>query len=105
MSSAAFRHGPMEMLAGDVVVVVFAGSGPGADLNRNLVLDLTAQGGLAHLVDTNREPHVFHLPPAPERLLPMLEILPVEMLTLALGSLHSRTPGVFTRGAKVTTSE
>lgn len=105
MSSAAFRHGPMELLAEDIYLLVFAGNGASAELNRRLADEVKAQGFKAGLVHMDSTPHALHLPPAPERLQPMLEILPVEMVTLALASLRGRTPGIFERGAKVTTSE
>ena len=36
---------------------------------------------------------------------PILEILPVEMLTLALAAIGGRRPGVFERASKITSVE
>lgn len=105
MSSAAFRHGPIEMLAMDVYVLVFAGMGQTAGLNRGLVDNIHQMGGRAALVDIGLPSNPYSLPFAPERLLPILEILPVEMATLALAALNDRAPGVFEHGLKVTTTE
>src|SRR5438876_135379 len=40
MSSAAFRHGPFEMLSDETFVLVFAGDSKTGDLNRRLVEDI-----------------------------------------------------------------
>jgi glucosamine--fructose-6-phosphate aminotransferase (isomerizing) len=50
MSSAAFRHGPMEMLGPEVMVLVFEGDPPTRDLNRKLVTDIRHRSGRAELI-------------------------------------------------------
>jgi hypothetical protein len=45
------------------------------------------------------------LPEVSEPVQPIVEILPVQMMTLALGSITNREPGVFRRGTKVTAVE
>jgi glucosamine--fructose-6-phosphate aminotransferase (isomerizing) len=105
MSSAGFRHGPLEMIGAETFVLVYAGTPPTQDLNINLYNDICSCGGRAGLVQIGFDQDAFHLPPAPEIALPMLEILPVQMITLALGLLHSHPAGVFQYSSKVTTSE
>lgn len=105
MSSAAFRHGPMEMLSENCFALVFAGDEKGRDLNYRLYEELCSIGIPAGWVAPTPGDGPFCLPAVPAGLLPILEILPVEMMTLALARLRGRTAGIFTRGTKVTTSE
>jgi glucosamine--fructose-6-phosphate aminotransferase (isomerizing) len=105
MSSAAFRHGPMELLDESVFVLAFAGPAATRTLNETLVLDVGAAGGRAHLVSEDAEVAAFRLPPVPEDALPVVELLPVEMVTLALAALDGREAGDFRIGGKVTTTE
>lgn len=104
LSSAAFRHGPFEMLSPQVFVMVYSGLGPDAALNRRLVSDVRAAGGLSALVESGVS-GPFGLPAAPASLLPVLEILPAQMLTLALSGLHGHVAGHFERATKVTATE
>ena len=105
MSSAALRHGPLEMLGPDCFGLVFAGDENTRTLNFRLYEDMRAAGCPAGWVEMNPGHTPFDLPPAPARLLPILEILPVEMLTLALAHLRGHVPGAFVRGTKVTVTE
>jgi len=105
MSSAAFRHGPMEILSPDIFVLVFAGDIGVRHLNSRLAQDIREKGGRAELVGEDASPEPFRLPSVPQTLLPLLEILPVEMITLALAALTGREAGKFEIGSKVTTAE
>ena len=105
MSSAAFRHGPMEMLGPEVFVLVFAGDPGVRHLNSRLAHDIRAKGGRAELVAEDTPQEALRLPSAPRSLRPLLEILPVEMITLALAALAGREAGKFEIGSKVTIAE
>ncbi len=105
MSGAAFRHGPMEMLNPDAFVLVFEGDVGVRHLNSRLVQDVRAKGGRAELVGRDAPQEAFRLPPVPQGMWPLLEILPVEMITLALAALTGREAGRFEIGSKVTTAE
>ena len=105
MSSAAFRHGPFELLASHVFVLVFAGNAAASPLNRKLAADIRHAGGRAALVATDASLDVFRLPAAPESLQPLMEILPVEMLTLALPALAGTEAGKFRLASKITSIE
>jgi glucosamine--fructose-6-phosphate aminotransferase (isomerizing) len=105
MSSAAFRHGPMEMLDEGVVVFVFAGEPKTRPLNETLVDDVRAAGGRAFLVADDAERAALRLPSVPGLARPVVELLPVEMVTLALAALDGREAGTFRVGGKVTTTE
>ncbi|HUJ22103.1 MAG TPA: SIS domain-containing protein [Bryobacteraceae bacterium] len=105
MSCAAFRHGPFEMLSPDTFVLVFAGDERTRSLNAGLVRDVVAQGARAELVAEDAPSGVFRLPAAPAAVRPILEILPVQMITLALAALAGREAGRFERASKITTVE
>jgi glucosamine--fructose-6-phosphate aminotransferase (isomerizing) len=106
MSCASFRHGPMEILGPGVLLLVFAGNTPG--LNRRLFEDARGAGGRVVFINS-RSPHQpsgsITIPRVNRMLRPLVEILPVQMLSLALAARQGREAGRFERAAKVTTVE
>ncbi len=105
MSSAAFRHGPFEMLSDEAFVLVFAGDHKTQDLNHRLLEDIQEQNARAELVSESAVFAPCKLPAAAKNIRPILEILPVQMITLALAALMGREPGRFELISKVTTAE
>ena len=105
LSSAAFRHGPFEMLGQETFVLVFAGIPKTRELNRRLLEDISRQRGRAEFVSGDAGMSPFHLPAVPDGVLPIVEILPVQMLTLALAARNGREPGKFRFATKITTIE
>ena len=105
MSSAAFRHGPFEMLSEETFVAVFSGDAKTRDLNRKLFADMQEEGGRAELVGEHGTLECFRLADHGDSVRPILEILPVQMITLALAALAGREPGKFELATKVTTTE
>jgi glucosamine--fructose-6-phosphate aminotransferase (isomerizing) len=100
MSGASFRHGPIEMMREDVFVLVFSGAPATVALTEKLALDIRGAGWRAALAGESAEPGPFRLPASP-----ILEMLPVQMMSLALATLAGHEPGRFTIGTKVTTIE
>ena len=105
MSSAAFRHGPFEMLSGKVFVVVLSGDDKVRSLNQRLCRDIRENGGNAELIGTDSAQVSFRLAEDGGSLRPILEILPIQMITLALAALAGREAGKFERATKITTIE
>jgi glucosamine--fructose-6-phosphate aminotransferase (isomerizing) len=105
MSSAAFRHGPFEMVRAGVFVLIFAGASGASALNQRLAEDVRKAGGRAALVGPDAESSVYRLAGAWSLISPILEILPVQMMSLALAGLVNREPGKFELITKVTTIE
>lgn len=105
MSSAGFRHGPIEMIGPETFILVFAGDGETVALNRKLYNDINRLSGRAAFVDHTGGMGVFDLPACQPPALPVLEILPVQMMTLALGNLRHVSVGSFTLASKVTATE
>ena len=104
MSSAAFRHGPFEMLKDGIFVGVFAGNEKTRELNERLVKDVSGTAARAVLFAADAE-GVCRLPEGLNALSPMVEVLPVQMMTLALAALAGREAGKFERATKVTAVE
>jgi glucosamine--fructose-6-phosphate aminotransferase (isomerizing) len=105
MSSAAFRHGPFEMPSAKTLVAVFLGDSTTASLNQRLCSDLISAGGRAAVVGEGAPDGPFCLPQAPDRIRPLLEMLPLEMMSFALAALEGREAGKFERASKITTVE
>ena len=105
MGSAAFRHGPMEMLDDRVFVLAFAGEKRTRALNESLVNDVRAAGARAHLAAEDAELSALRLPSVHDLARPVVELLPVEIVTLALAALAGREAGTFRLAGKVTTIE
>jgi glucosamine--fructose-6-phosphate aminotransferase (isomerizing) len=105
LSSAAFRHGPFEMLGPETFILVFSGEKRTAELNRKLFEDIRKQQGRAELVAQDTSVPVFALANVPRSVMSVLEVFPVEMMTLALAAMVGREPGKFRLAAKITTTE
>jgi glucosamine--fructose-6-phosphate aminotransferase (isomerizing) len=104
LSAASFRHGPFELLSDRVFVLVLEGDACSRAFSRKLVADVRGAGGRSALVSPAAE-GVFRIPKCAERIRPLMEILPVEMLTLALAAAKGREPGRFELASKVTVVE
>ncbi len=105
MSSAAFRHGPMEMVGPKTMVLVLEGDPEMRVLNCKLVRDIRERGGRAEMIGPGAEISAFHIPDALRRMLPIVEILPIQMLTLALAANAGIEAGSFLHVTKITTEE
>jgi glutamine---fructose-6-phosphate transaminase (isomerizing) len=105
MSSAAFRHGPLEMLSDETFVFVFSGEDKTRDLNQRLFEDVRKAGGRTELIGEGARSQSCSLPFGPQAVHPILEILPVQILTLALAARMGREAGRFELASKVTTQE
>lgn len=105
MSSAAFRHGPFEMLNSGILVGVFAGDAHAEPLNRSLLRDIQATSARAILFSADAQDAACRLPAVSAAASPIVEILPPQMMTLALAGLAGREPGRFERATKITAIE
>lgn len=105
LSAPQFRHGPMELAKTSVRVLVYEGQGSTVALNRRLVADVARVGGRAYLIGDTDQPEAFHLPAAPPAVLPILEILPMQLLSVGLAWHNQLEPGQFYIGSKITIVE
>jgi glucosamine--fructose-6-phosphate aminotransferase (isomerizing) len=105
MSAAAFRHGPLEMVNDALTLFVFQGDERSAALSSRLVSDVAALGAAAHLIGEDAAPEFLRLPSTTDLLRPILEILPVQIITLALAAREGREAGAFSHASKITSVE
>lgn len=105
MTCSAFRHGPFEMSSPGVFVLIFAGDPKTAALNEKLVVDVRNAGGRAALIGPQSDVDAFRIPLTPPAIRPVVEILPVQLVSLALAALAGLDPGKFRLLTKVTTIE
>ena len=106
LSGGEFRHGPIELAAANIAIVILAGDERAAVFNRDLAADLFAIGA--------RTLWVGESPPAGIESLPVpadgddvsrsvAEIVALQVCSLALARRDGIEPGVFRFAAKVTT--
>ncbi|MEW6181143.1 MAG: SIS domain-containing protein [Chloroflexota bacterium] len=107
MSAAQFRHGPFELVDEHFSAVVFGGEEAARSLNINLARDILRHGGRAVWVDSRPEPDlpVWPIPASTPLTRPVLEILPIQVLSLVLGELRGFVPGQFRHLGKVVLQE
>src|SRR5207302_9001371 len=105
MHSAALRHGAIEVMRGSVFVLVYVGDARTAALNAALVNDVRGAGGSAFLCCSEAEIKAFRIPRVGEAARPILEILPAQMISLALGALGGFEAGRFEVATKITANE
>ncbi|MBC8167614.1 MAG: SIS domain-containing protein [Bryobacteraceae bacterium] len=104
MSSAAFRHGPLEAAEQGSMVMVFEGDKRTASLNGSLVREVKLAGARGILIGPRGGgPTLLRVSGGCP--VPILEILPVQMLTLALSARQGCEAGRFERATKVTATE
>lgn len=105
MTCSAFRHGPFEMSGPDAYLLAFAGDTKTAALNENLVQDVRAAGGKAALIGPKSDAEALRIPETAAAVRPVLEMLPIQLVSLALAAIAGHQPGNFSLLTKVTTIE
>jgi glucosamine--fructose-6-phosphate aminotransferase (isomerizing) len=105
LSSAALRHGPIEMLAQGSFVLVFSGDRIAEPFNAGLIKDIRRTGAGAELAGPHAASAEFRLPIVPEEIRPIVEMLPLQMISLALAAMVGREAGKFVHLDKVTEVE
>ena len=86
MSGGAFRHGPLELADDGLTAVILAGDGTDLELNRRLAADIECCGAqVAWIGSEAGTGSLFPLPSqVPPAARPIAEILPLQLLSLAL---------------------
>jgi len=105
MSGAAFRHGPLEMVSGETFAVLFAGAEATRGLQAKLREAIHDAGGKTAWISQDIGPGPWNVPFTPASVSPVLEILPVQMMTLAMAANAGIEAGRFGRIPKITTTE
>lgn len=107
MNAADFRHGPLELAKPGFAALIFAGPVTTINLNHKLALEIAKHGGQAIWVDTKTNPKLptIVIPETDENVRPLIEILPMQLLTLVLAARKNITAGQFRIIEKVTKVE
>ena len=107
MHAADFRHGPLEIVSEGFAALIFAGSSQTSGLNRELAREIISYGGKAIWLDSAPEPEIptILFPETSELARPLVEILPMQMLTLAMAKRRDIEPGKFRYVSKITDRE
>jgi len=105
MSGAAFRHGPLEMIDDKTFAVVFAGAESTRALQARLADDIRQGGGRIGWIAEDTSSRAWSLPRTPANLRAVVEIMPVQMMTLALAAEKGIEAGRFGRVSKITATE
>jgi glucosamine--fructose-6-phosphate aminotransferase (isomerizing) len=107
MNAADFRHGPMELISPAFMALILAGPPRTSALNHNLATDIVKHSGRVIWIDStpdNHLPTVIH-PETTNLVRPIVEILPLQLLTIALAKRKNVQAGHFRVVGKITTSE
>jgi glutamine---fructose-6-phosphate transaminase (isomerizing) len=106
MSTAQFRHGPIEIAAPGYRTIIVAGPGPTRALDLKMAADLRAAGCRVMLVGDAPPDAADVVAPLPEVwLAPLAEIIPLQLLARQMALHVGIEPGSFRRITKVTAVE
>jgi glucosamine--fructose-6-phosphate aminotransferase (isomerizing) len=105
MSSPAFRHGPIEMTSPSTAILILQGTEPNSTLNQQLHQHLQQIHAPSFLITPDHPIPALSTPKAPPNQLPIVEILPFQMLSLALAALSHHEAGKFEKTSKITSVE
>ncbi len=109
MTSADFRHGPVELADPDLTVFLFAGTSSVKELNMNLGHQIASYGCQVFWVADQAHPspavHNLLIPQGDQAVQPLLEILPLQLLSVSLAERRGLQPGVFRHTQKITLVE
>lgn len=107
MNVSDFRHGPFEMVDESLTLFILEGAAKTRQQNRELALEAHNKG--AHIIWIARQPDpvlpTYLLPNVPESILPLVEILPFQVMTIVNAQNTGFEPGIFRHIAKVTEAE
>ena len=112
LSGGQFRHGPLELVRAGFRSVLFMGDRATRGMNIKTVADIEAFGGRCLVVepeDAMTTPsagiRTLRLPRVTEALLPVVEILPIQLLMVPMATARGFKPAQFLNGSKVTVIE
>jgi glutamine---fructose-6-phosphate transaminase (isomerizing) len=100
-----FRHGPLELANRDLTVLLFAGPEETRDLNHRLLKELRGYQVNAYWIGADVQEWEIDLPDVPAIGRPLMEILPLQLLSIHLARQIGVEPGEFFRSGKITLSE
>jgi len=104
MSAPYFRHGPLELADENLTLWMFAGAAKTRGLNRDLAVEAQGWGAQVLWVDSqpDLELQTLLVPTVDDFARPLVEILPLQLYSLAAAELNGMEAGTFRRIGKVT---
>ncbi|MDO9417935.1 SIS domain-containing protein [Pararhizobium sp.] len=112
LSGGQFRHGPLELVRDGFRSILFMGDGAGRSLNAKTANDIAGFGGRCLVIEpedantaASASVQTLALPKVAEGLLPVLEILPIQLLMVPMAIARSFEPAKFLNGSKITIIE
>jgi glucosamine--fructose-6-phosphate aminotransferase (isomerizing) len=107
MHAADFRHGPLEIVSEGFVAMILAGADQTSALNRDLAREIISYGGRVVWLDSAPDSEIptLLLPKTSELTRPLVETLPLQMLTLVMSNRKGLQAGQFRYLGKVTSRE
>jgi glucosamine--fructose-6-phosphate aminotransferase (isomerizing) len=107
MNVADFRHGPMELASPQLTLLILEGALQTASLNHELALEAAKHGCKVLWLATQPDPQLptLQLPDVDESARPLVEILPLQMLSIVMAQRNGFEPGKFRHISKVTLRE
>ncbi|RPJ25318.1 MAG: SIS domain-containing protein [Chloroflexi bacterium] len=100
-----FRHGPLELATPDLTALIFAGPQETRNLNLRLLKDLRGYQVNAFWVGSEKNEWQIEIPRVPSIGLPLVEILPLQLLSIHFAQQIGVEPGHFFRTGKITLAE
>lgn len=100
-----FRHGPLELAMSDLTVLLFAGPQVTRDLNLRLLKELRGYKVSAFWLGSGQNEWQIEIPDVPVIGLPLMEILPLQLLSIHFAGQIGIEPGHFFRIGKITLTE
>lgn len=112
LSGGQFRHGPLELVREGFRSVMFMGDGAARGLNIKTAEAIQTFGGRCLIIapeDAATPPsegvRILRLPRVSEALLPVVEIIPIQLLMVPMAKARGFVPAQFLNGSKVTVIE
>jgi glucosamine--fructose-6-phosphate aminotransferase (isomerizing) len=112
LSGGQFRHGPLELVRNGFRSVLFMGDGSETGLNAKTAIDIAGFGGRCLVIEpetvkTDASASIFtlNLPSVAKGLLPVLEILPIQLMMVPMATARGFEPAKFLNGSKITVIE
>lgn len=100
-----FRHGPLELATPELTVLLFEGPKETQNLNLRLLDDLRGYQVNAFWVGSEKNEWQIEIPKVPFIGQPLMEIIPIQMLTIHFAEQIGVEPGHFFRTGKITLAE
>ena len=100
-----FRHGPLEIATAELTALIFAGPQETRELNLRLLKDLRGYQVNAFWVGSEKNEWQIEIPSVPAIGLPLMEILPLQLLSIHFAEQIGVEPGHFFRTGKITLAE